>query len=240
MSRAALASVFLVAACAAEPPTLGGDSSALASSPVRLVSTEAINWGCSSCWSMHATMVVGNIAFQKDVAIVYLLEGSSLWQEAPASFVRSLSPGVDVFDAHVEGNALRFAIRYRVAGQEYWDNNGGNDYRFAIDSNGATTIQPVRLASVEDFNWGCSSCNGIRVTIEVRNLAFEKDVAVVHSLGGGEWEEVNASYVSSPDSSVDLFEAEVRGPDIEYAIRYRVAGQEYWDNNGGANYHSEF
>jgi len=45
---------------------------------------------------------------------------------------QSIDSGTDRFVAEVQGLAIRFAVRYRVAGQEFWDNNGGADYLFEL------------------------------------------------------------------------------------------------------------
>ena len=85
-------------------------------------------------------------------------------------------------------------------------------------------------------------------TVKVRNLAFAKDVRVRYTLN--EWrtyQDIWADYV--PDSSngkTDRFQFRFTVPQdfriadgIEFAIRYRVAGKEFWDNNSRRNYRIE-
>ncbi|NXT85168.1 PPR3E phosphatase, partial [Zapornia atra] len=84
----------------------------------------------------------------------------------------------------------------------------------------------------------------LRGAVRVLNLAYEKAVSVRYTLN--RWAscaEVAAAYQSAgpADGLTDRFVfllplgagAEAG---LEFAIRYRVAGAEYWDNNEGANY----
>nr|XP_033796470.1 protein phosphatase 1 regulatory subunit 3E-like [Geotrypetes seraphini] len=89
---------------------------------------------------------------------------------------------------------------------------------------------------------------GLSGLVRVLNVSFEKAVAVRYSLD--HWvtcSEAAAYYQpgssSSGESCTDSFSFRLvapvlleRGGMLEFAIRYRVAGAEYWDNNGGGNY----
>ncbi|PCH38578.1 carbohydrate-binding module family 21 protein [Wolfiporia cocos MD-104 SS10] len=93
-----------------------------------------------------------------------------------------------------------------------------------------------------------TSVNG---RVRVRNLAFEKWVAVRFTLDW--WQttsEVTARYVQTcPGGGADIFAFVIRLHDmlarIEektmfIAVRYTVGGREIWDNNGGKNYQVSF
>ncbi|KAJ7063655.1 putative phosphatase regulatory subunit-domain-containing protein [Mycena amicta] len=88
-------------------------------------------------------------------------------------------------------------------------------------------------------------------TVAVRNLAFDKWVAVRFSLD--DWQttsEVTARYShSQPGGMVDVFLFNIRlndilaridGKQMALAVRYNSAGREMWDNNGGRNYLATF
>ena len=78
--------------------------------------------------------------------------------------------------------------------------------------------------------------------VVVENLAFEKTVTVRYSLD--EWRsfsETLGNYI--PNSSTGntdrfLFVITVprRSKSVEFAIRFSISGQEFWDNNHGRNY----
>jgi len=88
-------------------------------------------------------------------------------------------------------------------------------------------------------------------SVRVRNIAYEKWLAVRFTLDW--WQttsEVTARYDRSiEDGAFDIFTFTIRLHDIWLrieektifiALRYTVAGQEYWDNNAGMNYHIKF
>lgn len=92
---------------------------------------------------------------------------------------------------------------------------------------------------------------GIVGTVQVLNLAFEKEVTVHYSFTN--WRtctDTKASWVSSvcwvesdgPESDIFRFRLPVPpfilqpGAILEFAICYRIKGCTYWDNNDGQNY----
>ncbi|KAF7353789.1 CBM21 domain-containing protein [Mycena venus] len=88
-------------------------------------------------------------------------------------------------------------------------------------------------------------------TVAVRNLAFDKWVAVRFTFD--DWQttsEVTARYAHSmPGGAVDVFSfsirlndllARIEGKVMVLAVRYTSAGREMWDNNGGGNYRATF
>lgn len=95
-----------------------------------------------------------------------------------------------------------------------------------------------------------SSDLGLNGTIHVRNVAFEKQVSVRYTFN--QWEslhEVCARWHQSiPEKNgqdqVDVFTFFLPVPPfllqlstlLQFAARYQVNGQEYWDNNRGKNY----
>jgi hypothetical protein len=89
-----------------------------------------------------------------------------------------------------------------------------------------------------------TNCNGsvcYRVTggIEVKNLAYEKQVSVVYTTGNGQWNEVAATYAASIDNGFETWnfsQDAVAGATFEFTIKYVFNGQTYWDNNNGINY----
>lgn len=87
---------------------------------------------------ISGTVRVRNVAFEKQVAVRYTF---SDWQSAHEAGARWRGPAgaegaEDVFAFGFPvppfllalGSRVHFALRYRVAGAEYWDNNDGRDY----------------------------------------------------------------------------------------------------------------
>ncbi|TRZ10419.1 hypothetical protein HGM15179_016691 [Zosterops borbonicus] len=95
-----------------------------------------------------------------------------------------------------------------------------------------------------------SSDLGLSGTIHVRNVAFEKQVSVRYTFN--QWESVHEVCArwdcSIPEENgqdqVDVFSFFLPVPPfllqlstlVQFAARYQVNGQEYWDNNRGKNY----
>nr|XP_056718942.1 protein phosphatase 1 regulatory subunit 3E-like [Euleptes europaea] len=100
-----------------------------------------------------------------------------------------------------------------------------------------------------------AEASGLRGSVRVLNVAYEKAVSVRYTLN--RWascSEVPAAYLPPPAPPTGRPAAAAAAPDgltdrfafhlpvgagaalLEFALRYRVAGAEYWDNNDGHNY----
>ncbi|XP_035679540.1 glycogen-binding subunit 76A-like [Branchiostoma floridae] len=83
-------------------------------------------------------------------------------------------------------------------------------------------------------------------SVRVRNLDYHKKVYARFSFDGWKTcEEIEASYVyGSCDGTTDKFSFTITSPPgdfpvgskIEFAIRYEIPGNSFWDNNQGKNY----
>ncbi|NWZ94287.1 PPR3E phosphatase, partial [Nesospiza acunhae] len=78
-----------------------------------------------------------NLAYEKVVSVRYTLNGWANCAEAAATY-QPPAPADGISDrfafllplgAAAAETTLEFAVRYRVAGAEYWDNNEGKNYR---------------------------------------------------------------------------------------------------------------
>ncbi|XP_078368227.1 protein phosphatase 1 regulatory subunit 3C-like [Oculina patagonica] len=92
------------------------------------------------------------------------------------------------------------------------------------------------------------ACENFVVTgiIRVTNLSFTKEVTVRFTLNGWmSYRDIWADYMSTcADGKTDKFSFRITVPHdfevnrhMEFAIRYRVSNQEFWDNNNRNNYH---
>lgn len=202
---------------------------------------------CSSCAELEGSVEVKNLAYAKEVAVVYSLNGGT-WREAFAGYSGALPNNVERWSFKVPsvtyGPTVQFAVRYRVAGQEFWDNNGGADYRIGGNAPGFVLGHAaVKLDRASMF----SSRAGVHVSgdVVVKNLAYGKEVKVVYSFD--EWataHEAFASYTGELSNSGGTaerwgFSLPVQPPTTQrtvFSVAYTVNGVTSWDNNGGANY----
>lgn len=212
-----------------------------------LFSYAKVRQTCSSCAEWEGSIEVKNLGYEKQVAIVYQIN-SGAWREAPAGYGGPLANGYERWPFKVQsvtyGVTIRFAVRYRVAGQEFWDNNGGADYFIGGSSPGFL----LGHAAVKlDRASSSSSSAGVSLSgwVVVKNLAYAKEVKIVYSLD--EWatvQEAFASYNSAlafSGGTSERWDFSLQAPPpgtqrIHFAIAYTVNGVTYWDNNGGANY----
>lgn len=92
------------------------------------------------------------------------------------------------------------------------------------------------------------ACENFVVTglIRVTNLSFIKEVTVRFTFNGwATYRDIWADYMSTcSDGKTDKFSFRVTVPHdfevnrhMEFAIRYRVSNEEFWDNNDRKNYH---
>ncbi|KAF8645335.1 hypothetical protein AX16_007901 [Volvariella volvacea WC 439] len=80
---------------------------------------------------------VRNLAYCKLVAVRFTFDSWQTTSEVTAKYTESIGPECDRFEftirlddllARIDGKILHLAVRYSINGQEYWDNNSGNNY----------------------------------------------------------------------------------------------------------------
>lgn len=81
---------------------------------------------------------------------------------------------------------------------------------------------------------------GLNANIKVKNIAYNKKVTIHYkdSAYPNMWNDCEASYSHQLNGDYEMWKciAPFRGDVVQYAIKYEVNGQTYWDNNGGSNY----
>jgi hypothetical protein len=101
--------------------------------------------------------------------------------------------------------------------------------------------QPIRLKYAESDNFspggGFTGVNNTQMTAKVQNLAFAKDVALHYVQADGTWVERALAWQKN-FGPYDLFGRSDNTVVItQFVLRCSVAGQTFWDNNDGINYH---
>jgi hypothetical protein len=144
-------------------PSSGAESSrALFSSPVELVKAETQiynNYNGRVSGARIFTILVNNLAYHKTVAVHQEMADGS-WSDIPASFVRSVENGYEIWqasysiDSYVNLYGADFVVKYTVNGQTYWDNNLGQDYSFDYSSFVLGSGTNVALQSLDKKYYG--------------------------------------------------------------------------------------
>jgi hypothetical protein len=100
----------------------------------------AVAWGVDAGGTLNVEVLVKNLAFVKQVAIVYTVNNWATFANAFGIFQRVFPPPTMPHQIQSElwkisvsltpGASGKFAVFYVVGGSTYWDNNFGLDYSF--------------------------------------------------------------------------------------------------------------
>ena len=190
----------------------------------------------------NVSVVVQNIAFAKIVR-VWGHTSSGTWTSFPCSYVRSVPGDNEIWHAHVTGTEIdQFALEYRVAGNVYWDNNSGYDYRLDpsaahTDGIGTAVVNPNVLVVAVDVLAGTEN-----VLILVKNIQFPKTVGIVYTTDNwatfhtalGSYQRSYPPPKQPHQTDAELWEVNVpvgAGTNGSFAAFYAIAGDNYWDND---------
>lgn len=207
---------------------------------VRLVTSSSAPSGTGSLsYRGQYQIVVQNLAFEKQVAVRGTRPGTELWIDHPCAFQESLPDGRELWSVQTGDELVAFAANFMVRGDTFWDNNGGGDYHQPqVFDEFDALLGRVPAAVVGRFEF--VSTTHLEIFAAVKNLAFEKQVGIAvttnawatSSLVFGEFDHSLKS-----GNEVWRIEAEVGSArPVEFALFYRVDGQEFWDNNFSRNY----
>lgn len=114
----------------------------------------------------------------------------------------------------------------------------------AFAAQAANEIKPVRVYSIVSTKYGQSS-QGVDFEVKVANLAYKKTVFVHLKRWDGDWIDVPLQYSRPAEPGYEIwvgnFPKQAQAPvnttyNLEFALKYVVDGQTYWDNNDGQNY----
>jgi Carbohydrate/starch-binding module (family 21) len=196
-----------------------------------------------------------NIAFIKDVALHYK-QPDGTWTEKPLSWNKGFGD-YDVF-SRIDNtfDTTEFVIRYSVAGQTFWDNNNGGNYR--VNSGFPNTVGGNVILNQATARQGTQAGGGFVFTtswvegeIYVNNLSFNKHVGI--RLSANNWatfQDTNSSFSGTVPVATGLSQVEVwkfktpefnldeSTPFFHFAVfcNNLDAGEWFWDNNFAQDY----
>lgn len=223
------------------------DGDALATSAVKVISQG--NWsevlGCSGqCeqrFHFWADLSVRNDAYQKDVGARWSADGWKSFQTVQASYVGDLGNGYEKWHLEAvigEGTSqpdeVEFAVYASMNGTTSWDPN--NNY-YVYQS--VSADEPVRLLR-SGVSYASRTGVSLSGAVRVYDLGNPKTVSIRYTTDGwATWKDAFATWSTANDWTFKIPNVAHGKPlpsDVEFAVRYQVAGQDLWDNNGGANY----
>lgn len=144
--------------------------------------------------SLIGRVAVRNLAFQKYVCVRYTLDYWRTTSESAAEYTedvrkRQRDDPFDRFLFHIKiddfsgvtDKTMFFCVRYNTAGQDYWDSNGGQNFRVEFHNRSVANrrasdpplMQPIRRTSADDIEVRLDSQNTSHALKSPRSLIFE-------------------------------------------------------------------
>ncbi|MDO9239356.1 MAG: endonuclease/exonuclease/phosphatase family protein [Methylicorpusculum sp.] len=205
-------------------------------------------------------ITIENAGYDKAVEVIWAGE-DGVWQTLPVLFHSAAGENQEFWyvQTHFKrtlkrplpGN-IEFAVRYRVAGQEFWDNNHGLNYSSQADSG----VQLLTDASVLNIEFPGGFQDGqkfIPVTVAVRQSLGQGQVYIHWSTDRWKhsqktachfksmfWDKTTQSNARNPNQyGIAIWKGWIRAGQcfrLEYAVSFETDHQIIWDNNHGRNY----
>lgn len=226
-----------------------------ASNPVALVyaksvvkSAQSLGW---AAW-MEGYVEVENIAYAKEVTIHYSFDGVT-WDDISAKYMQKSHGTKEIWSFTTQSNPfttidyhfykeIKFAIKYKVDGKTYWDNNNGKNYFVAALNDSPFNQYAIGCGglAVREYSYRLSTFSG---NIMVKDLGDSQEVKVRYTTDGWKtYKDLEATRDMSYYGNHQLWRfsdsVTAASPDfkIEFAAYYTVNGTTYWDNNFNKNY----
>jgi maltose 6'-phosphate phosphatase len=205
-------------------------------------------------------ILVENVSYSKEVDIIWAGE-DGIWHTLSAHYHSMQGYDKEYWQAHIYFNLteqqrlvgnIQFSLRYRVSGQEYWDNNHGFNYASEADSGiQLTNNQPVQNVGFD--NHLTAKQPSIFLTVAVAKHFNAEKVAIHWTLDGWKtiqktacqfksdyWDDRFHSNARNPNQyGIQLWTAELTKGDwfnLHYSIVCENKAQTVWENNGEHNY----
>jgi maltose 6'-phosphate phosphatase len=205
-------------------------------------------------------MSVENIGYDKLIDVVWSGE-DGVWQTLAASYQCMHGNDKEYWQAQIslsasEGQSLagniQFGIRYRISGQEFWDNNQGQNYASEADSGIKLTqnqlVQNISFAGrLRDEQKHTpviiavdQSFNAEKVTVHWTTDNWETTEKTQCELKRNYWDQQFESNARNPNQyAVQLWTGQIDNDDafrLQYVICCERDGKTLWENNNGNNY----
>lgn len=151
-------------------------------------------------------------------------------------------------DYTVSTSSIRRVVQY-LHSQEFFDHPAYEAHsairRMGIYFDRDASKEPVVQLMSFDTGFGCNgNCGFFDVSVKVKNVQYHKNVTIYYSENGGPWNEMNAVYARPLSHGYEEWIIQQNfsksGHSLEFAVKYEVGGQIYWDNNRGKNYRGVF
>lgn len=205
-------------------------------------------------------MSVENIGYDKSIDVIWSGE-DGVWQTLAASYHSMQGNDEEYWQAQISLSAsedqslagnIQFGIRYRISGQEFWDNNQGQNYASEADS-GINLTQHQLVQNISFAGRLQDEQKHIPIIIAV-DQSFNAEKVTLHwttdnwatteqtqcELKRNYWDQQFESYARNPNQySVQVWTGQIDNEDafrLQYVICCERDGKTLWENNNGNNY----
>jgi hypothetical protein len=195
----------------------------------------------------HADVTVENLAFNKQVGIVWTANN---WQNAVTcmlGYEDALENGFEKWggdcSTSLQEAGPQFASLAAFAtmnGTNYWDNNAGANYVIGDSSLGPMYPSPAQGVTPYEIVYGAAAAHKPYPvafgTAMVWPYPGDKSVGIVYTTDA--WTTTNALAATANADGTWSWTLPLShgGTTLTYAVHYTVAGVDFWANNGGKNY----
>lgn len=112
---------------------------------------------------------------------------------------------------------------------------------FTQQSSFADNSDVVKLKHAGSFYWSGAGSLGraVNFAVRVKNIGYHKNVSIVYNNGGSGWNNLPLTFYSHHGNYDTFTYNNSFSPftgNIEFAIKYEVNGNTYWNNNDGNNF----
>lgn len=194
-------------------------------------------------WNVNGKIAVRNLGYQKNVVVHYTYD-NKIWYDVSASYLKASSDGYEVWSFEtpmeslsVPNSKFRFAIKYEVNGDTYWDNNNGKDYYFELYYGG---MYQTILNKSNLILYTCRMYDDrLDGTIFTKSINTNKKIIIRYTTDNwNTYEDIEAIKGLDKNDKYEFwnFRIPTTADKCEFAIMCNVNGVTYWDNNFGHNY----
>lgn len=190
-------------------------------------------------------MRVANPGYDKQVDVIWSGEDGN-WQTLPATYRHTQGDGRECWQARMllHGKTMphniRFALRLRYGGNEYWDNNSGRNYTSRAEAG----IELAEAINIQNLGFTGRLDDGqqwLNIKVAV-NPSFAADKVAVHWTTDN-WRHTRQTPCrhakQTKSTGARIWTARLKVGDafrLQYAVYCENPRQRIWDNNGGADY----
>ncbi len=208
--------------------------------------------------NFNGAIEIENVAYSKEVTVHWAYveyDGTptSQWYDTPAAYCKNLGNNKELWRWSKDGISvpfrgsvmIRYAIKYKVNGVEYWDNNNGADYRVGVSYFWTVDRMTMGKSEVAEL-----SAQMYHVNATEPYTLFNGMVYTSQNIQGGQvnlvystdnWQTVKVQPLTSNSYNPNEWSYYVQFPgevnEVVYVFSFDHDGYTSWDDNFDEDHH---